>query len=75
MGKATNAVLEELHEQVAKDLLAKIKSGEATSAELNAAINFLKNNGIEALPTVDNPLGNLASELPDFPDPQDIVPN
>jgi len=55
-----------LHEAVAQDLLAKVRSGEASAQELNAAIKFLKDNGIEALNTPDSPLNNLLNELPDF---------
>lgn len=55
-----------LHEAVARDLLAKVQSGEATAAELNAAIRFLNDNNIEALRTEDNALGKLAETLPDF---------
>jgi len=55
-----------LHEAVALDLLAKVQSGEATAAELNAAIKFLKDNDIEALKTATNTLGALVKSLPDF---------
>lgn len=55
-----------LHEAIALDLLARIKSGEASAQELNAAIKFLKDNGIEALPAKGSPLDNLAETLPDF---------
>ena len=64
-----NQVLEELHEEMARDLLRRVKTGEATPAELNTARQFLKDNGIEAIPTPDNPLGELTNRLPEF-DPQ-----
>lgn len=48
MSKASEALLAELHNAVAKDLLSKISTGEATAQELQAAIKFLKDNGIEA---------------------------
>jgi len=38
-------VLNELHESVTKELLMRVKSGEATSAELSVAVKFLKDNG------------------------------
>lgn len=57
-------ILEELHNAVAQDLLSKVKSGEASAAELSAAIKFLKDNGIEALPVEGSPLGNLVDSLP-----------
>jgi hypothetical protein len=63
-----NKILEELHEATAKDLLKRIKSGEASPAEITAALKMLKDNGIEALPTQENPLGELASSVPEFLD-------
>ena len=62
----TKEVLCKLHVAVANDLLAKIETGEASAQELNAAIKFLKDNGIEAIPVEDSPLTNLAKSLPDF---------
>ena len=61
---ASNKLLEGLHNAVAEDLLYKIQSGDATAAELSAAIKFLKDNGIEALPSEGAPLGNLVDALP-----------
>jgi hypothetical protein len=61
---APKDVMEALHVAVASDLLAKIQSGEASAAELSAAIKFLKDNGIEALPAEGSPLGNLVDSLP-----------
>lgn len=63
-----NKLLEELHLETAKSLLAKVKSGEATAAEIGNALKMLKYNGIEAIPTPENPLGELANKLPDFLD-------
>lgn len=63
-----NKVLEELHAATAKDLLRRIKSGEASPAEITAALKMLKDNGIEAIPTAENPLGALADQLPEFND-------
>lgn len=65
--RATEELLGELHEMVAKELLSKIKSGEATPAEINAAIKFLQNNGIEAVRgDGESPLDKLAASLPTF---------
>jgi hypothetical protein len=61
-----NQVLEALHEAVARDLLKRIQSGEASPAEITAALKLLRDNGIEAMPTQDNPLGQLADKLPEF---------
>ena len=39
-------ILKDLQTAVATDLLNKVESGQATSAELAVAVNLLKNNGI-----------------------------
>ena len=64
--RATEDLLGSLHDAVAQDLLMRVQSGEATPAELQAAIKFLKDNGIEALVSGDNNLGKLMNALPDF---------
>lgn len=61
-------LLAELHLETAKDLLKRVKSGEATPGELNAALKMLKDNGIEAIPTPDSPLGDLKAAIPQFND-------
>lgn len=66
-----NAILGELHLETAKDLLKRVKSGAASPAELTAALKMLKDNGIEAIPTAESPLGQLAKELPNFDHTQD----
>ena len=71
--RANEEILGLLHDVVAKDLLRRVMSGEATPAELNAAIKFLQNNGIEAIATDDNPLGKLVASLPTFDDEEDHV--
>jgi len=59
------STLEILHEQVAKELLARVRSGEATSAELSVAVKFLKdNNAVLDVITPESPLGNLLESLP-----------
>ena len=61
---ATKDMLDSLHRAVCEDLMAKIQSGEAKAADLAAAIKFLKDNGIEAIPVEGSPLGNLVDNLP-----------
>ncbi len=63
---ATEELLGALHDAVASQLLEKVLAGTATPAELSSAIKFLKDNGIEAIPTPDTKLGQLATSLPDF---------
>ena len=71
MGKAPQETLETLHSQVAQELLQRIISGEASSADMSNAIKFLKDNGVEGLPIQDSPLGNLAEILP-FPNKESL---
>ena len=61
-------MLEDLHVAVAEELLARVRTGEATAAELTVAARFLKDNGIDADMKQDSPLANLAKVLP-FQDP------
>lgn len=64
MSRASNEVLDALHAQLARTLADKIKNGEATAADLSVARQFLKDNGIEAVPTPKSPLADLAGSLP-----------
>jgi len=58
-------VLNDLHESVTKELLARVKSGEATSAELSVAVKFLKDNGASSdVIMADSPMANLLTGLP-----------
>ena len=56
--------LEELHSLLAEEFVRRIRSGEASPADLNAARQFLRDNGIDATPNEANPLFNLAMTLP-----------
>ena len=71
--RASDDVLGALHELVAQELTRRIQSGEASPADINAAIKFLQNNGIEAIVTEDNPLGKLMSALPTLDDDEEHV--
>tara|TARA_R100000329_G_C7424794_1_gene149303 strand:+ start:166 stop:402 length:237 start_codon:yes stop_codon:yes gene_type:complete len=57
-------ILEDLHKTLAQELLDRIKSGEEKASVLNVARQFLKDNGIEAIPVADSPLKSLIDELP-----------
>ena len=61
---ADKEVLSVLHEAVANDLLDKIRSGEAKSSDLAVAVKFLKDNGIDAVASNNNPLANLIDQMP-----------
>lgn len=64
MSKATASAMEALHGALAQALANKIASGEATAADLAVARQFLKDNGIDGIPTDANPIGQLAQQLP-----------
>lgn len=63
-GIAPRELMEALHGAVAQTLIEKIRSGEVTAADLAVARQFLKDNGIDAIPSESNGLGKLAKELP-----------
>lgn len=56
--------LKELHNELAEKLLAKVRDEEVTASELNVARQFLRDNGVDAMPTDDSPLKSLMNELP-----------
>ena len=60
----SDSKLKELHGVLAEELLKRVKDPKAKSADLNVARQFLRDNGIDAVPTEDNPLGKLLEELP-----------
>lgn len=64
MNNNTNEILSKLHDSVAKELLDRVLSGEATSADLNVAKGFLKDNGIDASIDASEPMADLAKTLP-----------
>jgi hypothetical protein len=70
MSESISKLNEQIHQVLAEELLGRLKSGEATTQDLNVARQFLKDNGITGVATDDkgaqNPLGALATILP-FP--------
>ena len=63
-------LLQNLHTVLIENLLDKVKSGEAKAGDLNVARQLLKDNGIECIPTANNPMEDLMSNLPDL----DVIP-
>ena len=57
-----------LHKTLAENLPLRIKDPEAKSSDLNVARQFLKDNGIDAVPVEGSPLSDLVATLPDFSD-------
>lgn len=66
---ATEDFLGEVHKATAEYLLARLRSGEATSADISNAIKFLKDNGIEAAKEQGAPI----TELLDSVDTAEII--
>ncbi|MDB4106151.1 hypothetical protein N9526_01130 [Planktomarina temperata] len=57
-----------LHKTLAENLPLRIKDPEAKSSDLNVTRQFLKDNGIDAVPVEGSPLSDLVRTLPDFSD-------
>lgn len=62
--KATEDMFNELHNIVTQELLNRIKSGEASTADLKAACDWLSKNDISGVAHQGSPLDKLASILP-----------
>ena len=62
--KATEEQFNELHRLVTEEYLRRIKSGEATTADLKAMCDWLKNNDISGIALEGSPLDQLVNILP-----------
>ena len=62
--KATEDQFNELHGLVTKEFLSRIKSGEASTADLKAACDWLKTNDISGIAVEGNPLDKLTKLMP-----------
>ena len=62
--KATEDQFNELHNLVTQEFLARVKSGEASTADLKAACDWLKTNDISGIALEGNPLAQLANIMP-----------
>ena len=69
MKKATEQKFNELHNILTEELLSRIKSGEASTQDLKAAIDWLKANDISGVAYEGNPLDKLANIMPSI-DPE-----
>ncbi|MGI9340820.1 MAG: hypothetical protein ACR2PP_09315 [Psychrobacter sp.] len=54
----------QLHEELAEQLLDRVRDPEVKASDLNVARQFLKDNDITALPTDENALKALMDDLP-----------
>ena len=62
--KATEDQFNELHNLVTKEFLTRIKAGEASTADLKAACDWLKTNDISGIAVDGSPLDKLATLMP-----------
>jgi hypothetical protein len=62
--KASEEMFNELHNIVTQELLNRIKSGEASTADLKAACDWLAKNDISGVAYAGNPLDKLATIMP-----------
>jgi hypothetical protein len=62
--KATEDMFNELHNLVTTEFLSRIRSGEASTADLKAACDWLAKNDISGVAYAGNPLDKLASIMP-----------
>ena len=70
----SNKKLKELHAVLAEKLLEKVQDPDCTAGFLNVARQFLRDNGIDAVPTEGSPLQRLADKLPfDVPTKPEIT--
>ena len=64
MKKASEDAFNELHNLLTEELLGRIKSGEASTQDLKAAIDWLKQNDITGVAMDGNALDKLANIMP-----------
>ncbi len=63
-----------LHEELTNELLERLRSGDATTADLNAARQLLRDNGIDVNTNREaTPLLDLAGMLPFQSDDEDEI--
>ena len=62
--KATEDKFNELHNLVTEDFLRRVRSGEASTADLKAACDWLKTNDITGVAYDGSPLDKLSKILP-----------
>ncbi|MFZ9316982.1 MAG: hypothetical protein ACO24P_06955 [Candidatus Nanopelagicaceae bacterium] len=66
MNRATEDQFNELHGLVTNELIARIKSGTATTQDIKAAADWLAKNNVTGLPISGSPLAELFASLPEI---------
>tara|TARA_R100000458_G_C8253009_1_gene229578 strand:- start:1090 stop:1326 length:237 start_codon:yes stop_codon:yes gene_type:complete len=64
--RTSEDAFEELHTLLTTEITSRIKSGEATTADLRAAIDWLKANDITGVAVEGSPLAGLAGLIPEL---------
>ena len=62
--RATEQQFNELHNLITEEFLVRIKAGEATTADLKAAADWLYKNDITGIALEGSPFGALADLMP-----------
>lgn len=65
--------LVELHEEIGKILLTRIKNGEATPADISNAIKFLKDNGINCDGMKNTVISDIITDLPSIEELEGMI--
>jgi hypothetical protein len=66
MNRATEDQFNELHGLVTNELIARIKSGTATTQDIKAAADWLAKNNVTGLAITGSPLAELFATLPEI---------
>ena len=64
--RASEDLFDELHSLLTVELVTRIRSGEATTADLRAAIDWLSKNDITGVAVEGSPLASLMGVIPDL---------
>jgi len=64
--RASEDQFDMLHSLVTVELIGRIKSGEASTADIRAAIEWLSKNDITGVPIAGSPLASLANLIPEL---------
>ena len=64
--RTSEQLFEELHSLLTVELLDRIKSGEASTADLRAAIDWLHKNDITGVAAEGTPLAGLMGLIPEL---------
>ena len=73
--RAGEDAFDELHSLLTRELIIRIKSGEASTADLRAACDWLKANDVTGVAVEGSPLASLAGLIPEltFEDVQEHI--